>query len=229
MKGIFSDVSFIDFEMDFWTFTIDEKVVINSTGVSIAARVNKCVKAFEVPNLKAVEYLPENISENFANLVIYEAVNCSIKSLNEFNFKNLHKLTNLNLAGNLLTEISSKVFLDLKKLKKLTLNHNFLTKIGALGSLVSLTTLDMSFNRFEDLRLNTFAKLYELRNLSLSDNRFSFFGDEHFKDNQKLEFIWMQNNQVRHLSYSMFNFMPNLKYVDFSFNSLLNNFLYEKH
>lgn len=215
--------------MDFWTFTIDEKAVINSTGVTVAARVNKCVKALEMTNLKAAQYLPENISENFANLVIYEAVNCSIKSLNEFNFKNLEKLRSLNLAGNLLTEVSSKVFHGLKKLKKLSLSHNFLVEIGALGSLVSLTTFDMSHNRLEDLRANTFDKLYELRNLSLSDNRLTFLGDEHFKDNQKLEYIWMQNNQVRHLSYSMFNFMPNLKFVDFSFNSIMNNFLYEKH
>lgn len=187
------------------------------------------MKAFQASNIKALEFLPVNLSRTFPNLIYYEAQNCSIRVLTKRHLKGFIKLQILILSGNKLQEIPAKAFEDLKNLRKLNLSRNSLHKIDALWSVVSLTTLDMSHNRFTDLRTKTFENLRELRNLSLSDNRISFLGDEHFQNTQKIEYIWMANNDVRHLSYSMFNFMPNLKYVDFTFNSLMNNFVYEKH
>jgi Leucine-rich repeat (LRR) protein len=218
-----------DFNVDLWTFFLDEKGIINSTSFSLQMDLSECVKAFYSSDIKILEYLPINLSKIFPNLIYYEAQNCSIKFLIKRHLKSLFKLQVLNLSGNKLSEIPSKAFEDLQNLRKLNLSRNLLHKIDALWSAVRLTTLDMSHNRFTDIRTKTFENLHELRNLSLSDNRISFLSDEHFRNTKNLEFIWMANNDVKHFSYSMFNFMPNVKFIDFSFNSILNNFIYEKH
>lgn len=224
----FSDTKIDDFSVDLWTFSLNVNNIINSTTFTLQIDSSECVKAFRASDLKNLEFLPIHMYKIFPNLVFYEAQNCSIKYLNKRHLKNLSKLQILNLSYNKLQEVPSKAFEDLVNLQKLNLSNNDLHKIDALWSVVSLITLDMSHNRFTDIRTKTFENLRELRNLSLSDNRISFLGDEHFQNTEKLECLWMANNDVKHLSYSMFNYMPNLRFVDFTFNSILNNFVYEK-
>ena len=230
--GYFRDKKFDDYELDLWTFTLKSSSIINSTEFLIASRHGDAVKAFMSNDLKNIEYLPENINEKFPNLAILKAKNCSIKAVRKENFCGLQKLVKLMLDNNEITELSADVFDDLIRLKILSIKHNKIHDIdaGAFKNLKALHGLYLGHNQLKYLHKNLFENLQELRNLSLHYNHITFLGDEHLMHNPELEYMWLEHNDISHLSYTMFNYMDKLKFIDFSFNlHMWSGFVYEKN
>ena len=98
-------------------------------------------------------------------------VQCRIESIHPDAFKNLTKLTLLDLSDN--------AFLDLDD--------------ELLSDLLDLTYLDISVNHLTSISDNFFKNLFKLEDLSLGDNKFKTIGCV-FNDLQKLEFLYLENN-----------------------------------
>jgi Leucine-rich repeat (LRR) protein len=96
---------------------------INSTGVTIHSDQDDDMKRLSLSNNKNIFYLPENIDEDFPNLMRYNAKRCSITAITKKNFKGLSKLTKLNLWGNQIERITSETFKDLTDLEVLSLGE----------------------------------------------------------------------------------------------------------
>jgi len=87
----------------------------------------------------------------------------------------LSSMTELNLCGNRITDISSLG--SLTNLTTLNLNNNEITDISSLGSLTNLTTLNLTLNKITDI--SSLGSLTNLTTLYLDNNEitdFSFLG-----------------------------------------------------
>lgn len=67
-------------------------------------------------------FLPIYVVENFPNLKMYWANNCSLKVISYQNFKGLRKLTVLKLNANQIEKINSDTFNDFVNLEELDLS-----------------------------------------------------------------------------------------------------------
>lgn len=80
------------------------------------------VKSLSFWNNKDIQYLPDQVNENFPNLIGYSADECSIKEISKGNFMGLNKLILLDLRHNKIEKIESYVFEDLQELRDLRLS-----------------------------------------------------------------------------------------------------------
>lgn len=97
------------------------KTAINASDFTISGQEDESVLLFDSSRNHNVEYLPIRISNQFPNLVTYDADRCAIKEISKSNFENLFHLRMLNLIGNRLKIIVSDTFRDLVSLESLLL------------------------------------------------------------------------------------------------------------
>lgn len=112
----------------YWSITnptcvMTATTVINSVGFLITTPRNDSVEGFLSIFNKKIEYLPENMAEQFPNLVFIQAQDCSIKAISKQNLKNLKRLRFLALIQNSITKIESDTFGDLLALEELWLSE----------------------------------------------------------------------------------------------------------
>lgn len=229
--GAYRDLKFDDYELDLWTFVVKSNSIISSSEFHISSRRHEAVKAFLCCNQKHVDFLPDQVEQNFPNLAIFDARNCSIKSVGSGNFQGLRKLVKLQLDGNQIEELNGDIFSDLVRLKFLSVTHNKIHNIHekCFGNLRAVQSLYLGHNNLKHLHKSVFENLENLRNLSLHYNHLTTLNDEHLMNNRELEYIWLEHNDMSHLSYTMFNYMDNLKFIDFTFNlHMWSGFVYEK-
>jgi Leucine-rich repeat (LRR) protein len=93
--------------------------VINSTGFTVLSPINKAVKTISLAYNKHVEFLPENLFENFPDLQIVDSAACSLRELSKATFRNLFKLEQINLDGNKIERIEGDTFETLTLLREI--------------------------------------------------------------------------------------------------------------
>lgn len=103
--------------------SMEETTAISSKGFTISSPKDYSIQKLSFLNNKKVWFLPENVDENFPNLLFYDAGFCSIKMITKPNFKGLENLTKLFLQQNEITEILKNVFEDLLNLELLDLSE----------------------------------------------------------------------------------------------------------
>lgn len=99
--------------------------VIDSPGFTVLSPVNEDVKMIMLAYNKNIQYLPENLFENFPALRHVDGAACSIKQLSKATFRNLFSLEQINLDGNLIERIEGDTFDSLKMLKKIFLSKKY--------------------------------------------------------------------------------------------------------
>jgi Leucine-rich repeat (LRR) protein len=77
------------------------------------------VKALDFGQNKNIEFLPSSPYQAFPSLELYNAPNCSVKSVTFQNFMKLNKLRGLYLYENQIETIKSDTFKDLAALEEL--------------------------------------------------------------------------------------------------------------
>jgi hypothetical protein len=107
------------------TCFMKSKTVINSEGFEIAPK-DETMKGLWMQNNKKIEFLPENVSDTYPNLVGYNAPKNSITQITPKNFKGLVKLEILYLQYNQIETIPVETFKDLSSMKYLYLGEKFL-------------------------------------------------------------------------------------------------------
>lgn len=208
------------FDMNLWTFNVKTDSNIFNSNMEIFGETSQSVKGITFSHIKNVKYLPVKVHKKFPNLVAYNAFNCSVQEIRYENFENLKELQYLSLSYNKISTIPSDAFKDLIKLKFLLIGNNLLQTINELSlqPLENLRDLDFRHNQIKYVPEYAFSYLTELRNISLNENLIESLSDAHFRSNIKLEWIWLYNNKFGVLSYTMFDHMENLKYVDLRYN-----------
>lgn len=98
---------------------MSETTVISSTGVTLSTPANNNVKRIDFAYNKQIEYLPEDVYQNFPELTVFDAPTCSVKKLSKATFRNLSKLEFIILDSNLIERIDSGTFESLTQLKKI--------------------------------------------------------------------------------------------------------------
>lgn len=98
-----------------------QKAEIVRTNVSITSKKDDTVEALQLWKNKKIYYLPENTTEKFPNVVVYNAFSCSIYNISKNNFVGMKKLKGLYLGRNMIGNIQNDTFDDLEKLEVLSI------------------------------------------------------------------------------------------------------------
>ncbi|XP_043934873.1 toll-like receptor 7 [Protopterus annectens] len=159
--------------------------------------------------------------------------NASIK-LDPLAFRDLHKLTTLNLRGNSLVELSDDLFNHMDNLIYLDLSDNLLNyairNASFFAKLTKLETLNLIYN-YEPLK--TFSNLTLSLSMQKMQSLKNFFIDGYFFETleetgiaplfslPKLELVDFRNNFMKYANLSMFSHLQKVKYIGFSRNWLM--------
>jgi Leucine-rich repeat (LRR) protein len=98
-------------------------VVINETGITFAGNLDENTSGLDFSKSKKVTFLPENVSEKFPKLTMYDASYCRVRVIERIHFLNLTKLAKLDLKENIIREIAEDSFDDLVALKLIDLSE----------------------------------------------------------------------------------------------------------
>ncbi|XP_011553857.3 uncharacterized protein LOC105385220 [Plutella xylostella] len=121
---------------------------------------------------------------------------CRIHKVDNYAFKGLANLVELDLSNNYLTIVPSSNFVYFPSLMRLSLNNNPITtiKTHCFQHLTFLNTLELSECKIEQIEVDAFAGLHHLEWLRLNGNRLSNMeGDNIFPDT--LRGIDLENNR----------------------------------
>lgn len=102
---------------------------INSAGYSISAFQIQNVEGIDFSHNKKIFHLPDKVYESFPNLIVYNAYDCSIKSIFRRHFEGLFHLRGLYLNRNSIEKIPLDVFEDLKSLELLYLGKFLVSSV----------------------------------------------------------------------------------------------------
>ena len=206
---------------DLLTCSIDDQK-IDREGFSVAGKLS--TQAIRIFDNKEVNFLPGNIADAFPKMIVYEAYNCALKTIQKTSFKGLKKLKHLNLASNEIEWIDGDSFKDLTKLGFLNLSGNKIKTVNPnwFQSFDNLWKFSIGDNHIEFLDEEIFDDLRNVRDISLENNILSTIPEDLFKNNLKLQRICFNLNNIETISSTMFDHLKNLTYVDLRNNSCVN-------
>jgi Leucine-rich repeat (LRR) protein len=180
--GIITNMKLLDiFNITFINLLFSFIIVL---GWSQLNRLNKKNKNYEgIVEVRGKEY---NIWEG--KLYLF---NKEIKEIEEIKgFDNIKELTDLNLAGNHITNISH---LDnLKKLKVLKLRNNKIRMIRGLDNLKNLEELYLDGNQIQ--KINGLKNLLNLKILNLNSNQIDYI--QGLENLNKLQELYIGENSI---------------------------------
>lgn len=104
---------------------MNKTTVIDSIGFTISTPRNETIGALEMNNNSKIRFLPEEVGEQFPNLLAYYAFSCSLTEVSKINFQSLFNLKVLVLNSNKIENIAVNTFEDLKSLVVLNLGKQF--------------------------------------------------------------------------------------------------------
>lgn len=111
------------------TCIMNKATTIDTKGTKISSARDEAVEGLKLSANTKINFLPEEVAENFQNLWFYSAVGCSVKEISKTNFRHLSKLRVLELDHNQIERIDSDTFDDLVLLQYLALGKSFLIAV----------------------------------------------------------------------------------------------------
>jgi Leucine-rich repeat (LRR) protein len=162
---------------------------------------------------------------NLQTLIISENI---IKELSENALHGLEGLKVFNLSANRLEFIKKHYFLKLSALVTLDLSRNGILSIeqGSFINLKQLTSLDVSYNCLFRVQVDLFGNLYSLKSLNLSMNMIKLLSLESLRSQYQLEHLIISTNLIEHFNVISYEYLPKLRFIDISHNSLLKTFYF---
>lgn len=101
---------------------LSQTTKINAGGFLIKSPRDESVERVDLAYNKQIEFLPENISESFPNMKVYDAAACAIRRISRANFVNLKEIQKLFFDGNLIERVEGDVFEGLTTLEYIYLS-----------------------------------------------------------------------------------------------------------
>jgi Leucine-rich repeat (LRR) protein len=169
--------------------TEDKRFLINSTS-------DTEIQGFDIYNKIDVEFIPENLSEKFPNLIGINVFNCSIKTVTKTNFKGLNKLVIIGLSNNKIETIESGTFKDTTKVEKLALANNNIKQLpnDLFESLLNLKILYLHNNQITVIHPQTFKNLKSLETIAMPDNGLKLIDPKVFDNLNSLTSVGLEGN-----------------------------------
>lgn len=125
----------------------DTKIAFPESTISNA--LDDTVEGLTLALNRKIKFLPIKVADSFPNLLVFNAMGCSIQALSAETFKNLNKLKVLNVGYNFVQSIADGTFDDLKALEYLALSKN----IVSLNLCCSIKFLSRCFRRQQDKKI----------------------------------------------------------------------------
>ena len=139
-------------------------------------------------------------------------------------FSQLPVLHKLNIGNNSISNLRGTSFKGARNLRKFLSPHCQISTLenDFFASINSIDTLDLSYNQFRSLPNNgIFTLLHSLRNLTLTGNGISALVEEQFVG-LNLDNLDLSGNKLSTINPNAFRYMPGLRRLDLSNNSLQN-------
>nr|AAI63527.1 Toll-like receptor 22 [Danio rerio] len=154
-------------------------------------------------------------------LRVLRLIATKIKHLTNHMFDPCSELSELDLGGNEISNLSQSMFRGFKQLKKLQLQINKLTRVtNSFQILTSLEFIDLSRNHIHKLSCNDFANLTQVKTLYLYSNKISSIRSCLFKDLKSLEVLRLGTNNLLKIDDVFSNGPYFLKELQLSYNKL---------
>jgi len=186
--------------------------------------VNENVTELLLGRNKKIEFLPQDISAAFPNLRLIDAFDCSIKSINNLNFKGLNKMIKLNLERNNLETIQENSFDDMVNLRYLYMDENKITQLpsNVFQKLHNLDTLYLKTNQLTNLNADLFKNNKKIALLHISENKLQTLPSGIFQGFTLMRQIWLRSNEIVDLPSNIFDSCESLVDIDLSRNKIKN-------
>ncbi|KAJ6643191.1 Chondroadherin [Pseudolycoriella hygida] len=199
----------------------DDSIAITKP-TTLSNLFNENVTKLFMGHNKNIEYLPENTSVIFPNLYSIEAFDCSVKSLNELNFKGLHKMIQVDLNKNQIETIDEHSLDDMVQLTSLNLEDNKLTNLppNVFEKLLQLNFLHLNKNLIQELNASIFKNNKNLALLHLNDNELQTLPSGIFDGLSKVRQLWLNGNKIEDLPPQIFDELNSLIDLDLSRNKI---------
>jgi Leucine-rich repeat (LRR) protein len=149
-------------------------------------------------------------------LNLLDLSNNQLSSLHRNVFKESTKLQTIVLANNTLSELPDTIFEAVSRsLQRLDLSGNFLTSITSrlVSQLANLTSLDMSSNEIESIHAQAFTGLSNLKTLRLDSNRVSKMPRSLLRSSKALHTLVLSDNALSRLSSQLFANLASLSHL----------------
>ncbi|CRL08203.1 CLUMA_CG020936, isoform A [Clunio marinus] len=158
------------------------------------------VQAFKFTDNKMVEFLPDNISESFPNLIAINGSGSSLTSISKTNFKGLKYLKSLDLTDINIRDIASDSFDDLTTLEELLIDNSVLdeTNEKLFEHLSTLKILKLIGNRMKKVNPDFFTNLSTLIEVSIDmdTENTQKISEELLKRNENVKSITIQGEII---------------------------------
>lgn len=172
----------------------------------------------EAINLTSL-FIPYNNFQKIKSTMFTSVTNENVINFDEDEFP-LHRLENMDLSWNSISEIEVNSFSRLKSLKLLILSDNELTIIqkGTFEGLASLTRLYLQMNKIETIEDGA-LDLPSLWLLELSDNKLKRLSDAVFDGLPKVELVRLHHNDIEYIGQSLYH-LENAKNISLNENEI---------
>lgn len=144
-------------------------------------------------------YIPLDLQMEMELFEMINLTDANLQFIDKGHFELASQLSQLYLAGNLLYNIPTKIFVGAPALQILDLSRNEIEKIdtGAFNGLKSLLQLDLSGNDIREIVFSTFSDLVQLKHLNLGYNAFTEIDVADIKEHlPNLEWIGLKGSKI---------------------------------
>ncbi|XP_057337981.1 protein toll-like [Microplitis mediator] len=172
--------------------------------------------------------IPSKLLEPLSNLKQVDLSDNDFSTLSPTLLRNNTKLESFELSNNaqFLPLLPNKFFVNLKNLKEVKITNSHVMQLPDdlfLGT-TGLKNLNLSANHLFYIPRELFGDCKNLKTLDLSSNHFSndlFFSDNAFTSLNKLENLYLSNNNITSLSSNLLAGLSSLNFLDMSHNDMI--------
>jgi hypothetical protein len=167
-----------------------------------------------------VQYIPINLFSKFNNLRWFECEACSLKKIENIDFKNARNLRILLLRTGSIGKLQNYTFYYCQELELIALESFEISdiEVNAFRRLRYLKELHLHNNVIGSVTPGTFDDLVNLEILDLDDNSIEKLDANLFKFNKNLRKIYFKYNRIAVLDPNLISRLDKLKYIDFRYN-----------
>lgn len=203
---------------------------------SILIKENIELDVFKISNNPRLKHLPAegfNCSSDQFNIYLFDASHCGLEEIYDDSLKTFTALSQINLSGNKIKSISTKVFSLLTKLVDINLSYNELATLDVkiFEKNTELTKLNLQGNPLKTLSAEIFVHTPLLNHLDMSHAELTSVWkvDKNLPSKflSNLSFLNVSYNRISEIKQTDLDKLSKLQTLSIDFNPLVCNRLFE--